>query len=107
MCGFIGIYGLEVIAVKRSGALATQLCEQLDLPEDALPGLAKLTLSGGRRALIENHKGILAYGPAYIAVAVKGGQLGLSGRDLRLLAMNSRELLIGGEIEQVEWSKAT
>ena len=89
--------------MRRSRLMACKLCERLELPEDALPGLARVTLSGGRRALIENHRGILAYGPAYIAVAIEGGQLGLSGRELRLLAMNRRELLIGGEIEQLEW----
>lgn len=91
--------------MKRGKRLACQLCESLELPEDALPGLARLCLSGGRRALIENHRGILAYGPSYIAVAVEGGRLGLSGGELRLLAMNRRELLIGGRIEQVEWSE--
>jgi len=103
MFQFIELYGQGVAALKKIKMLASDLSERLELPEEALLGETKLTVTAGRRALIENHRGILEYGPEYIAVSTRAGRLGLSGSGLRLLAMNRRELLIGGKIQSVEW----
>ncbi|MBR1457709.1 MAG: sporulation protein [Oscillospiraceae bacterium] len=90
--------------MKKVKRLALDLSERLQLPQEALLTASKLTVTAGRRILIENHRGILAYGPEYIAVGTGEGSIGLRGTALRLLAMNRTELLIGGQIETVEWS---
>ena len=90
--------------LKKRIKLAVNLSEKLQLPEDALLGAAKLTVTAGRRVLIENHRGILEYGEAYIAVRTRGGQIGIAGKELRLLAMTGQELLIGGSVDRLEWS---
>jgi len=46
----------------------------------------------------------LAYGREYIAVRIKGGQIGIRGDELRLLAISGKELLIGGSVRNIEWS---
>ena len=89
--------------MKKIGALASDLAERLSLPEDALLGAAKLSVTAGRRALVENHRGILEYGPERIVVAVPRGRISLSGSGMQLLAMNGGELLIGGDVKNVEW----
>ena len=103
MFRFIELYGQEVAALKKMKMLASDLSEKLQLPEEALLGAAKLTVTAGRRVLIENHQGILEYGPAYIAVSTGKGKIALSGSGLTLLAMSGRELLIGGTVQMVEW----
>ena len=100
---FIHLDGREVAALKKIKLLAEELSDRLQLPEDALLGAAKLSVTAGRRVLIENHRGILSYSAAYIAVNTAQGPIGLHGRELRLLAMNRSELLISGSVQTIEW----
>ena len=89
--------------MKKAEKLPRDLSERLELPEDALPGSARLTVTAGRQALVENHKGILAYGEETIVLSTGKGKLSLFGDGLRLAAMNPSELLIRGTIRRVEW----
>lgn len=91
--------------MKRGKALASDLADRLELPDEALSGAAKLTVTGGRRALIENHRGLLEYGTEHMVVNTDRGPLNLHGQELRVLAMNARELLIGGKLQMIEWSE--
>lgn len=99
----IDIYGIEVLPVKSIKELPLELTERLELPEEALLGAAKLTVTGGRRALVENHKGVLEYGEERIVISAGRGRINISGAGLGIEAMNRRELLIKGRIQSVEW----
>lgn len=90
-------------ALRKRRELGEDIADRLDLPGEALLGSAKLTLTANRRALIENHCGILEYGPEQIQVSVKRGKIVLRGNDLKLEAMNKEELLICGKLQSVEW----
>ena len=79
------------------------LADRLELPGELLPGAGRLTLSGGRRALIEGQRGILEYTAERIVVSFGREKLSLMGDGLRLSAMNAGELLIHGRIRSVEW----
>lgn len=82
---------------------AEALAEMLVLPEDALLGAAKVTVTAGKRLLVENHRGVLSYGDAQIIVRLPRGKLSVSGSALSLLVMTSEQLLIGGRIQTLEW----
>ena len=90
-------------ALKKRKGLCENIADRLELPEEALLGAAKLTLTANRRALIENHCGIEEYGPEEIRVRLKRGGIVLRGSELRLEAMNKGELLICGKLQSVEW----
>lgn len=90
-------------ALRKRRGLGEDIADRLDLPGEALLGSAKLTLTANRRALVENHCGILEYGPEQIQVSVKRGKIVLRGSNLRLTAMNKGELLICGKLQSVEW----
>ena len=89
--------------MKKLRELPYELADKLELPEDVLLGSAKLTVTGGRSAVIENHRGVLEYTAERIVVAVPRGKVGLDGTGLRLKAMNKNELLVGGRIRNIEW----
>ncbi len=89
--------------LKKRKALLMNLAERLELPEEAVSGATKLSVTGGKRILIENHRGILEYGSERIAVRTDSGTLILSGTELHLLGMNEQELLFGGRLQNVEW----
>lgn len=89
--------------MKKLHAMAEDLAEKLELPPEALGAAAKLSITGGRRALIENHKGILEYGAQRMVIGTERGRIVISGQELLLAAMNKSELLISGKISTVEW----
>jgi len=76
--------------------------QALDLPVDALAGLARVELVGDREVRMENHHGILAYGSEEIHVS--GGQfvIQVRGEGLELRSMTGLELLITGRILSIQ-----
>ncbi|MBQ6927699.1 MAG: YabP/YqfC family sporulation protein [Oscillospiraceae bacterium] len=93
----------EVLRLKTAGELPAELCERLMLPQELFPGVGRLTLSGGRQALIEGQRGILEYTSERIVVSFGREKLSLGGEGLKLQAMNAGELLITGRIRAAEW----
>lgn len=72
-----------------------------DLPDEPLPGLPLVEIAGHRRVLVENHRGIVEYGPQSICVKVKFGQICIRGTALELTKMTKGQLVISGCIESV------
>ncbi len=99
----IDLYGQGVAALKKLRNIADDLAEKLELPSEALGAAAKLSITGGRRALIENHRGIIEYGRERIVIGTEKGRIVISGQELLLSAMNKSELLIIGKINMAEW----
>ena len=83
--------------------LPDQLCDRLELPAEILPGTGSVTVSGGRRALIEGHRGVLAYSEEELVVSFGRQRLTLGGSGLRIEAMNASEMLVVGKIQTAEW----
>lgn len=88
---------------KRKRSLPLEVAERFELPAEAMAGVARLTITGARRAVIEDHKGLLALGEDL--VAVDGGRvtIRLRGEGLQLRAMDKKELVITGEIFSAEF----
>ena len=89
--------------LKSSRFLPAALAEQLGLPNEIIPGGGRLTLSGGRQALIEGQRGILEYSGERIVINFGREKLSLTGDGLHLRAMNAEELLVTGRIRTAEW----
>lgn len=89
--------------MKKAKELPGDLCERMELPAEAVVGAAKLTVTDGRRILVENHRGLLEYGAEQIRVSTGRGQIILRGSGLTLGAMNGSELLIRGRLQSAEW----
>lgn len=89
--------------MKKPGIDLEALAEKLELPEDILLNSLKLSVTGGKRAVVENHRGILEYGAERIVIAAKRGRLSINGSELRICAMDKETLLIAGRINSVEW----
>ncbi len=89
--------------MKKLRELPEELADRLDIPEELLHPASKLTVTAGRRVLVENHRGVLEYGWERVLVKLDRGRLSVYGEELRLMAMNRGELLISGRIRSVEW----
>ncbi len=81
---------------------AELLADRLELPADAL-GALKLSLCGRNRLLIENHRGIIAYGESAAEIACGASKLVVRGDELRLAAMDKKDMLICGRILSLEF----
>ncbi|MEG1632427.1 MAG: YabP/YqfC family sporulation protein [Oscillospiraceae bacterium] len=77
------------------------IAERLELPAEAA-GVLKVSLSGKRRVLVENHRGILEYADDCIEVAGGALRLRIRGDGLEIKAMDRADLLVTGTIFSVE-----
>jgi len=87
--------------LRRQG-LALEAAERFDLPPETFAGAPRLTLSGSRRALVENHRGLLEYGRERIEIGGGRMRLRLLGDGLELAAMDADSIVITGNITAVE-----
>ncbi len=92
----------EVMWVGEKGGLLARASRAFDVPEDILSSLPRMELIGAGEFRMQQHRGILAYGPEEIHIS--GGKLvvQVKGVNLELRAMTPTELLITGEIRTVE-----
>ena len=88
--------------MKKRMSFSGQLAERLELPGEAL-GELKLSVLGDRRALIENHRGLLQCSRELLAVRGKGLCLRIFGAELQIEAMDGGDLLLSGRLERAEW----
>jgi len=88
--------------VDGKDGLLLRVSRSFDLPADVVAGMPRIELIGREELRMEQHRGILAYGPEEIHIS--GGKLVVQvrGQGLELRAMNPTELLITGKISSVE-----
>ena len=72
------------------------------LAEDLAGGQSRIELTGGRRLLIEDHRGVLEYTDTLLRVALRRGQVRVTGDGLQLTALTLRELAVSGTIREIE-----
>lgn len=87
--------------MKKGNHWLGRIQEEMDLLEENIVREPLLELCGNSRVLIENHCGVIEYGPQRIRVKIKNGDFGVIGTDLQLCHMCGEKLLIRGRIEQI------
>lgn len=81
--------------------MAQRWMDRLDLPDEPGPGQTLVEIAGHSRVLIEQHCGVVQYGPQTICVRVKFGFITVSGHCLELTRMTRHQLIISGRIDGV------
>ncbi len=84
-----------------SRGLKQQVADFLDLPGDIMLNLPKVSLLGNLQMVVENHRGILKFSPEAIHISINGGELIISGRELRLRSVFAEEIYVEGEIKSI------
>lgn len=87
--------------MQKNGKIFDRLALSVDLPGEYIPGLPIIEIYNGSRVLIENHKGVTAYGNDEICVKVSFGTLCICGSCLTLACMTQHQLVITGRIDGV------
>lgn len=89
--------------MKKSEEIKKSIADLLELPQDIMLDLPKITMVGNLQIYIENHKGILEYSSTRIRIYTKRGVLRIIGKDLMLKNIVVEEIVITGEINGVEF----
>lgn len=89
--------------MKRNDEIKKSLAEILELPKDIILDLPKIVMIGSLQIYIENHKGILEYTNNRIRINTKNGVLRIIGKNLMLKNIVTEEIIVVGEINQVEF----
>ncbi|MGI9950811.1 sporulation protein YqfC [Moorellaceae bacterium AZ2] len=79
----------------------TRLARFLDLPQDAVLDLPRLTLVGNSRLILENHRGLLVYSRELIRIKVTAGEIEIDGEDLMLRAVRPEAVAVEGTIRRI------
>lgn len=87
--------------MEKQGSFLERLTMAADLPDESIPGLPLVEISGMVRVLVENHMGVTEYGPDRIRVRVKFGDICICGSCLTLSRMTKGQLIIRGKIENI------
>lgn len=82
-----------------------KLSEHLEIPNDVMFNLPKVTLVGNVQMYVENHKGIIEYTPTTIRIAVILGEIEIVGADLIIQSITQDEIHISGEILSLKYNR--
>ncbi|WP_048600320.1 sporulation protein YqfC [Rubeoparvulum massiliense] len=88
---------------KWSRRLQRFTTDILNIPEDAILNLPRITVIGTYQAYIENHHGVLIFNDDELRLLLKNGQLRIAGKNLSIRTIYKEELFLEGEITAMEF----
>lgn len=81
--------------------LQKKLANLLEIPDDIVLDLPRITLLGNMQMLVENHKGIIEYTSERVRIRLNRKELLIDGNRLSLGNLQAEELIIEGEITRL------
>ncbi|WNR46385.1 sporulation protein YqfC [Paenibacillus roseipurpureus] len=75
----------------------------LDLPQDVVQDLPRITMIGNVQLYVENHRGVLHFSSENLKLELTKGTLEVFGRQLVIRAILSEEVFIEGIIDNVKY----
>lgn len=90
---------------KHSREIQEKLLRALELPDDVVLDLPKVTVIGDIQIYLENHRGIIAYSPTVVRIAVSIGEIQIDGEGLFIRTINRDEIYLEGRIYAVRYQR--
>ncbi|AEI42656.1 sporulation protein YqfC [Paenibacillus mucilaginosus] len=75
----------------------------LDLPQDVVMDLPRMTMIGNMQLYIENHRGVLHFSSDLLKLALSKGRLEVYGSGLVIRAILSEEVFVEGVIQDIKY----
>ena len=91
---------LEMSQIKRK--LYKMTAQLLDMPEDVVYELPRMTMIGDRQLYIENHRGVLLFSDKQLRVQLNKGELEVTGSNLIIRTIWIDEIFVEGLITGLE-----
>lgn len=89
------------MAKKWGQLMRGWLSKQMDLPNDVMMDLPRITMIGQIHIYIENHRGLLTFTDNELRLLLKQGQLQIKGNSFVIKTILPEEILLEGKIDQV------
>lgn len=77
----------------------------IDLPQDVVFDMPRLTMIGNRQLYIENHRGVLHFSESQLRVALSKGRLEVRGSQLAIRTIWTEEVMVEGIISDIQYSE--
>ncbi|WP_175990994.1 sporulation protein YqfC [Bacillus sp. Marseille-Q1617] len=77
------------------------MTQTMDLPEDVMMDLPRVTMIGQIHIYIENHRGLLTFTDHEVRLLLKQGQLLIKGEQFVIKMILPEEILLQGKIVEV------
>lgn len=91
---------------KWSRKLRNMTSQLLDLPQDVIFDLPRITMIGNMQLYIENHAGVIHFSRDKLQLRLSVGRLEIIGEDLVIRAILSEEVFIEGKISDLRYSQS-
>ncbi|MBP2663404.1 MAG: sporulation protein YqfC [Firmicutes bacterium] len=88
--------------LRRKGKLQS-LAGFLEIPQDIVMDLPRITMLGNKQLLVENHKGIIEYTPSLVRIKLNQGELFIYGEKLTLGNLQAEQILVEGVVQKVNY----
>ncbi|MVO99424.1 MULTISPECIES: sporulation protein YqfC [Paenibacillus] len=75
----------------------------LDLPQDVVQDIPRITMIGNVQLYVENHCGVLHFSSEMLRLQLTKGRLEVTGQELVIRAILSEEVLIEGIIADIKY----
>ena len=79
------------------------MTKNMELPQDVMMDLPRITMIGQIHIYIENHRGLLAFSDKELRLLLKQGQLLIRGKAFVIKTILPEEILLEGKIDQVTY----
>lgn len=89
--------------LRRKNGHLQKIARALELPQDIIMDLPRITMFGNKQILIENHKGIIEYSPSQVRITLNRGELRITGENLILGNLQIEQILIEGTVEEIKY----
>ncbi|WML45351.1 sporulation protein YqfC [Neobacillus sp. PS3-40] len=89
------------MAKKWGGLVRQWMAKKMDLPQDVMMDLPRITMIGQIHVYIENHRGLLTFTDKELRLLLKQGQLLIKGKSFVIKTILPEEILLEGKIDQV------
>ncbi|WP_110926910.1 sporulation protein YqfC [Bacillus massiliglaciei] len=77
------------------------MVKTMDLPQDVMMDLPRITMIGQLHIYIENHRGLLTFADNEVRLLLKNGQLIIKGEHFVIKTILPEEIMLEGKIDQV------
>ncbi len=89
--------------LRRKKGHLQNLARLLEIPQDIVMDLPRITMLGNKQLLIENHKGIIEYTSSLVRIKLNQGELVVSGNNLILGNLQLEQILIEGTVGEIKY----
>ena len=91
------------MAKKWGQKVRRMLTNTIDLPQDVMMNLPRITMIGQIHIYIENHRGLVAFLVFLVRLQLEQGQLSIMGEGLIIKTILPEEILLEGVIGSVNY----